>query len=840
MSGSNSAERKRHEPLVLVETADLSEEEWLDYRRRGIGGSDVSAIFGTSPFRTARDLYYDKLNIASVEDDEGNWVAMEMGHLLEPLVAKIFERKTGYRVYQIKKMFQHPQYPWMLADVDYFVELPDGTTAILEIKTTNYNARDNWWMNGKETVPVYYESQGRHYMAVTDLDRCFFCCLYGNNEEEVIIREVKRDFEYEAEMVFLEQYFWENHVQRHVPPPYTESGALIIESARKHFGPADKNAPAVALDLDMTAKLMQYLRLLDEKKNAEVYSKEIDKDIQRLKALLIAEMGTSCTAVCEQEGVNYTVMLALYARLNNTTTSDAYWEIGEALCNDFHRERPNSGYEMAGNQQAGTGSPVSGTQTDLAGYERRGELKTVQQAERASGQEIHQTLSLLLAMLPLQPAHRNHLHSPKRGLSDEQIDRIGFKSTPPPFLCRSITERLMKQGCKVEGVPGFYLDDSGRWTMNFYRKNAGILIPAVGYDGMIHGLQILLDSPLKQKDDPPDKSGAKYIWFSSSSKNMGVTSGSPVHFIGNPSARVVYVIEGLLKADISHCLTNRTFAAIAGANNTSQLDTLFALLAQNGTEEIIEAHDMDKYSNQMTSNGASKIYLMARKNGMACRQLTWNPNYKGFDDWQLALREKEQKEKEVQRMNFKQQYLCGKCDFTYIDGCVELWHTRAEKDLDLTEYLGLTKEEYQIFLAQGNRALKDILDSQRVFRRFCIYQLCLSETQTVPFAFKRLDALHKAGYEQPPAAAYQTVWSAEVCCPKGQNDMEVLGRLFLDFNEHLPEDYRGRPLAPSDVVELDCQGKRTYFYVNDCRDFAPVRFSPFLCKRLPEPAQKQE
>ena len=23
-------------------------------------------------------------------------------------------------------------------------------------------------------------------------------------------------------------------------------------------------------------------------------------------------------------------------------------------------------------------------------------------------------------------------------------------------------------------------------------------------------------------------------------------------------------------------------------------------------------------------------------------------------------------------MNFKQQYLCGKCDFTYIDGCVEL------------------------------------------------------------------------------------------------------------------------------------------------------------------------
>ena len=41
---------------------------------------------------------------------------------------------------------------------------------------------------------------------------------------------------------------------------------------------------------------------------------------------------------CDEHGG----MLALYARLNNTTTSDAYWEIGEALCNDFHRERPNS------------------------------------------------------------------------------------------------------------------------------------------------------------------------------------------------------------------------------------------------------------------------------------------------------------------------------------------------------------------------------------------------------------------------------------------------------------------------------------------------------------------
>ena len=192
-----NVERERLNPQVLVDTENLTREEWLDWRRRGIGGSDVSAIIGISPFRTARDIYYDKLGIAAVEEDEGNWVAMEMGHLLEDLVAKIFERKTGLKIYQIKKMFRHPLYPFMLADVDYFITMPDGTKAILEIKTTNYNAKDLWWKDGRETVPAYYEAQGRHYMAVMDIDRVFFCCLYGNTEDETIIRKIHRDMAYE-------------------------------------------------------------------------------------------------------------------------------------------------------------------------------------------------------------------------------------------------------------------------------------------------------------------------------------------------------------------------------------------------------------------------------------------------------------------------------------------------------------------------------------------------------------------------------------------------------------------------------------------------------------------
>ena len=47
--------------------------------------------------------------------------------------------------------------------------------------------------------------KGRHYMAVMDLDRVYFCCLYGNSEDDVIIRSIDRDLNYEAELIALEE-----------------------------------------------------------------------------------------------------------------------------------------------------------------------------------------------------------------------------------------------------------------------------------------------------------------------------------------------------------------------------------------------------------------------------------------------------------------------------------------------------------------------------------------------------------------------------------------------------------------------------------------------------------
>lgn len=285
----------------------MSREEWLAYRRNGIGGSDAAAIMGISPFRTARDIYYDKLNVASQEMGE-NWVALEIGHLLEDLVARIFAKKTGLHVYQVKKMYQHPLYLWMLADVDYFAVLPNGKIAIVEIKTTNFNARSHWWgEDGSEIIPEYYVAQVRHYMAVMNLDEAFICCLYGNNEDEVIIRHLARDLTCESELIFNEECFWKENVLAHVPPAYTEDGDLIQASINRTIGNAPYSNHAVKLSDSASGYFEKYLELQGQKSILDSQVNDMEKELKRLKALITAEMGTNSIAICNINGDSYRI-----------------------------------------------------------------------------------------------------------------------------------------------------------------------------------------------------------------------------------------------------------------------------------------------------------------------------------------------------------------------------------------------------------------------------------------------------------------------------------------------------------------------------------------------------
>mgnify|MGYP003308094406 CR=1 FL=1 len=68
--------------------------EWLARRRQGIGGSDVAAILGLSPWRTALDVYHDKTGAEKPEAETEN---MRIGTALEQFVADRFTEETGRR-----------------------------------------------------------------------------------------------------------------------------------------------------------------------------------------------------------------------------------------------------------------------------------------------------------------------------------------------------------------------------------------------------------------------------------------------------------------------------------------------------------------------------------------------------------------------------------------------------------------------------------------------------------------------------------------------------------------------------------------------------------------------
>jgi len=291
--------KRRHKPIELVDVAALSEADWHQWRRKGIGGSDLAAIMGVSPWSTRRCLWRKKLGIVGALDaeaDRENWVAKKVGHMLEPLVAEIFASQTGFEPYELRKMFAHPDYPFMLANLDYMVTLPDGRTAIVECKTSNIHAKEKW-ANG--AVPLNYELQCRHYMAVMDVDVVFIACLFGNNENDFLWRRIDRCMEYEVRIIAAEQDFWHNYVLASIEPPYTESGEQVIKSLLTYYGHGDESAVKVVLTSDTMTTLLAREALKVEKSVADKVVKALEEKITATNAILVEQMGASCEAVCQ-------------------------------------------------------------------------------------------------------------------------------------------------------------------------------------------------------------------------------------------------------------------------------------------------------------------------------------------------------------------------------------------------------------------------------------------------------------------------------------------------------------------------------------------------------------
>lgn len=72
-----------YKPVALVDTSTLTEDEWLAWRKKGIGGSDVAAALHMSPYKTAQELYFDKIGVEPTIPQPDRSITFSIGHLLE-------------------------------------------------------------------------------------------------------------------------------------------------------------------------------------------------------------------------------------------------------------------------------------------------------------------------------------------------------------------------------------------------------------------------------------------------------------------------------------------------------------------------------------------------------------------------------------------------------------------------------------------------------------------------------------------------------------------------------------------------------------------------------------
>lgn len=317
---------------------------------------------------------------------------------------------------------------------------------------------------------------------------------------------------------------------------------------------------------------------------------------------------------CDESGG----MLKLYASINNTDTKSAYKDICSTLKIDARSMEVKQSKQVTKINKVTTNTVIADEVT------------------------LHNTYSNLLSMLTLSTKHEEQLLS--RGLTRDEIVKLGYKSITNNAITK-IATTLLERGCILKNVPGFYTDKYGNWHLNLPQYCSGILIPILSVEHKIKGFQIRLDwsqengtfaAPQCNHDKP--YKNTKYIWLSSSSSKglpleNGTSSGSPIHYAGNFTDKVVYVTEGALKGDIAHFLSGKSFLCVAGVNQYSSLDTALPLLKAKGITTIVECYDMDKYTNVNVERGSLKLIEKANELGFEVHRLKWNDKYKGIDDF---------------------------------------------------------------------------------------------------------------------------------------------------------------------------------------------------------------
>lgn len=277
--------------LRLVDTKKLDHDEWLQIRKTGIGASDAAAAVGLNPYKSMLELWMEKTGRdADLEkpDSKDTTQPVYWGTLLEPIVAASYTQQTGRRVRRVNAVLQHPQFPFMLANLDREVTgCPD--VQILECKTAGeFGAR--LWRDG---VPEYVQLQVQHQLAVTSKAAADVAVLLCGQRLDVY--RIARDEELIARLIDLEARFWQ-YVTNDIAPP--ADGSDSADRALRCLFPGNSSPVDFSEDRTLSATFADLVAV-----RADIKARE--EQAEKFKQTLIQAMGNAEVAQFETGKVSF-------------------------------------------------------------------------------------------------------------------------------------------------------------------------------------------------------------------------------------------------------------------------------------------------------------------------------------------------------------------------------------------------------------------------------------------------------------------------------------------------------------------------------------------------------
>lgn len=243
----------------IVSTLNLSREEWLKSRKKGICGTDAGAITGFNTYVTAFSVYRDK---TSDEISEFDNEAMRQGRDMEDYVARRFMEETGKQVRRANAIYKNEKHPIMLADFDRLIV---GEKAGLECKTVSPYSADKW-SDGK--IPMHYQMQVQHYLAVSGYECWYIAALIFGRD--FIIRKIERDEELINNLTVIEENWWEKHIVENTIPEPDGSTAYTKLLNEYYHNDRDKTVKLYGMDktLERRGEIDSLIRKLNTEKEA--------------------------------------------------------------------------------------------------------------------------------------------------------------------------------------------------------------------------------------------------------------------------------------------------------------------------------------------------------------------------------------------------------------------------------------------------------------------------------------------------------------------------------------------------------------------------------------------